>query len=371
MEQSVSELPAKTQTPIPIHRGIPRHFIIMRNPLHLRRLIIRGFCRIALIGFIGLAFVSVSFGQETFVGVHGKLSVKGNKIIDQNDNPVALHGMSLYCWAPQGTQFFNTSAINHLAQDWKCTVIRIAILPRAYRTNPTNEINKVKTVMDACIANGIYAIIDWHAMGGAQNDVASSQAFFSTVAAAYGKTPNILYEPWNEPVQEPWPVIKSYHEAIISKIRAIDPDNIIICGSRHWDQECAEASQNPITISTNIAYSLHFYAATHRQELRNNGAKALQNGVALFATEYGTSAASGGGGYDPAETQLWWNWLDDNKISCANWSVAALDETSAAFQPGASATGPWLDAVLKPSGLLVRNYIVSQYPADLKMPGQK
>ena len=87
--------------------------------------------------------------------------------------------MSLYCWAPQGTQFFNTSAINHLVQDWKCTVIRIAILPRAYKRNPTREIDKVKTVMDACIANGIYAIIDWHSMAGAQKDVASSQAFFS------------------------------------------------------------------------------------------------------------------------------------------------------------------------------------------------
>ncbi len=100
-----------------------------------------------------------------------KLNVKGTKIVDKNGDPVTLHGMSLYCWATQGTQFFNASAINHLAQDWKCTVIRIAILPSAYKRNPTNEINKVRTVMDACIANGIYAIIDWHAMDGAQNDI--------------------------------------------------------------------------------------------------------------------------------------------------------------------------------------------------------
>jgi endoglucanase len=329
---------------------------------------VRGFPRIALIALACLALVSQSFGQQTFVGVHGKLSVKGNKIIDKNGNPITLHGMSLYCWAPQGTQFFNTSAINHLAQDWKCTVIRIAILPGAYRKDPTNEIHKVKTVMDACIANGVYGMIDWHSMAGAQNDVASSQAFFSTLATAYGKTPNILYEPWNEPVQESWLVIKAYHEAIISKIRAIDPDNIIVCGSRHWDQECAEASQDPITSSTNIAYSIHFYAATHRQSLRDNGATALKNGVALFASEYGTSSASGGGAYAPPETQLWWTWLDENSIGSANWSVAALGETSAAFQPGASATGPWTDAMLKPSGILVRNYIMSKYPADLKAP---
>ena len=142
---------------------------------------------------------------------------------------------------------------------------------------------------------------------------------------------------------------------------AIDPDSIIICGSRNWDQQITEASKNPITTSANIAYSIHFYAATHRQSLRNNGSGAMKNGVALFCTEYGTSSASGGGAYDAAETQTWWNWLDSNDISCCNWSAAALGETSAAFQPGASPTGPWTDVMLKPSGLLVRNYIISKY----------
>jgi endoglucanase len=339
------------------------NFILPKFP----RCAARGLATAALIGIASAAVVSSAFGQQTFAGVHGRLSVKGTKIVDQTGNPITLHGMSLYCWGPQGKQFFNTDAINHLARDWKCTVIRIAILPRDYKRDPTNEINRVKTVMDACIANGIYAIIDWHSMAGAQNDIPTSQAFFSTLAAAYGKTPNILYEPWNEPVQEPWPVIKAYHEAIISKIREIDPAGIIICGSRNWDQQCAEASQNPITISTNIAYSIHFYAATHRQKLRDNGTAAMANGVALFATEYGASSASGGGAYDPAETQLWWNWLDANNIGCCNWSAAALGETSAAFQPGASATGPWTDDMLKPSGILVRNYIISKYvPPQVK-----
>jgi endoglucanase len=324
---------------------------------------VRRFSRMALIGFAGLAAVSLSFGQPTFVGVHGRLNVAGNKIVDQHGEPVTLRGMSLYCWSSQGTQFYNASAINHFARDWKCTVIRIPILPSAYRRNPTNEMVKVKAVVDACLANGIYAIVDWHAMDGAQNDVGSARAFFSALAAAYGSSSNILYEPWNEPVQETWPVIKAYHEAIIKTIRAIDPANIIICGSRHWDQECDEASKNPITISTNVAYSIHFYAATHRQSLRDNGSRALKNGVALFCTEYGASSASGGGAYDPVETQLWWDWLEANQVGCANWSAAALDETSAAFQPGASAAGPWTDAMLKPSGVLVRNYLIHKAAA--------
>jgi len=204
------------------------HNISSRGPAATR------LARMAALACACLALASSVLADDTFVQKHGRLSVKGNKIVDKDGNPTTLHGMSLYCWAQQGWQYFNTSAINHFAQDWKCTVIRIAILPRAYKNNPTKEIDKVKTVMDACIANGIYGIIDWHSMRGAQNDVKSSQAFFSTLATAYGKTPNIMYEPWNEPEQEPWPVIKAYHEAVISTIRPIDPDSIIICGNRHW-----------------------------------------------------------------------------------------------------------------------------------------
>jgi endoglucanase len=282
-------------------------------------------------------------------------------MIDQNGEPIALRGMSMYCWSNQGTRFYNPQAIDHLARDWKCTVIRIAILPGAYATNAGGEIQKVKTVMDACIANGIYAIVDWHAMEGAQNDLPSAENFFTTVAAAYGKTPNLMYEPWNEPVFEPWPVIKAYHEAVIAKIRALDPDNIIICGNRNWDQQCAEASRDPITSSSNIAYSIHFYAATHRADLRKVGDAALKNGVALFATEYGTCAADGSGGIDRDETRRWWKWLKKNDISCANWSVAALPETSAAFRPDTTPIGPWTDSVLSPSGLFVRDYLLREY----------
>jgi len=270
--------------------------------------------------------------------------------------------MSLYCWTPVGKQFYNASAITHLVHDWHCTVIRIPVLPRDYQRNPAAEINRVRTVVDACITNGIYAIIDWHSMGGAENNLAAPGAFFTTLAAVYHGRPNVMYETWNEPERETWPVIKAYHEAIIPKIRALDPSALIICGSRNWDQQCAEASRNPITITTNIAYSIHFYAASHRQSLRDNGTAALKNGIALFCTEYGTCSASGGGGFDPAETKLWWDWLAANNLSCANWSVAPLGETSAAFRPGTNPAGPWTDDMLKPSGRLVHDYLLSVNP---------
>ena len=154
---------------------------------------------------------------------------------------------------------------------------------------------------------------------------------------------------------------EAYHEAIIAKIRPIDPDSIVICGNRHWDQECAEASKDPITSSKNIAYSIHFYAATHKQSLRNNGAtgpeerrRALLHGIRHeLGIRWRRLRSGGNEDYGGA-------WLDENNVGCTNWSAAALGETSAAFKPGASPTGPWTDDMLKPSGMLVRDYIMSK-----------
>jgi endoglucanase len=316
---------------------------------------LRGFNNILV--FVILIFF-IAFSQ-TFVEQHGQLSVDGTKIVDKNKNSIILRGMSLYCWSNAGTQFYNANAINWLVKDWKCTVIRIPILPSSYRSNPSSEINKVKTVMDACIANGIYAVVDWHSMDGAQNDLQSAKNFFSEIARLYGNTPNLIYETWNEPVNENWSSqIKPYHEAVISAIRAIDLDNIIVCGTPHWSQDVDVASQNPIKGSINIAYTLHFYAATHKQSLRDKAATAIRNGIALFVTEWGTSEASGDGYFDTTETRRWWSFLEQNQISQANWSVAALGETSAALYPGANPNGNWTEANLKPSGKFVRQYLI-------------
>ncbi len=316
-------------------------------------------CGLALAATV-LSLTAPVLGEDTPVSVHGQLKVVGNRIVDKAGLPVALNGMSMYAWSQSGLQFYNATAVKRLVQEWKCAVIRIPILPGS----EGSQTNLVKTVVEACIANGVYAIIDWHSMEAAQSGPAS--AFFKSMATAYGNSPNVMYEPWNEPVNESWPTIKGYHEKVIEAIRSVDPDNIIICGNPSWDQHPEIAAADPITISANIAYTVHFYAATHKQSYRNFAATALSKGVALFSTEYGTSEASGSGTFDANETKLWWNFLQANGIGSANWSVSALGETSAAFNSGTNATG-WTDSNLKPSGALVKEFIISRYPATVSL----
>ena len=90
---------------------------------------------------------------------------------------------------------------------------------------------------------------------------------------------------------------------------------------------------------------------------RDKATAALNKGVALMVTEFGTTDASGDGAVNKTETATWWKFLDDNNLSWCNWSVADKVEASAVLKPGASATGGWSETQLTESGLFVRKEI--------------
>ena len=295
---------------------------------------------------------------QNVVEQHGQLRVQGNRIIDKTGQPVILRGMSLF-WSQWMGKFYNTNVVRWLRDDWNCTVIRAAMAVEAggYLSNSEREKEKVKMIVQAAIDLGIYVIIDWHDHN-AHLHTEQAQAFFEEMAKTYGNYPNVIYELWNEPLnRHDWStVIKPYHEAVIPKIRAHDPKNLIICGTQTWSQDVDKASRDPLKFD-NVAYTLHFYAATHRQSLRNKAATALTNGIALMVTEWGTSESSGNGKLDDEETRKWWEFMDQNHLSWCNWSLADKAETSAALKPGASAAGGWSTNDLSPSGNLVRDQL--------------
>jgi endoglucanase len=297
---------------------------------------------------------------------HGRLRVEGNRIVDQHGDPVILRGMSFY-WSSMGGQakYYNTNVVRWLRDDWHCNLIRIAmgVEGDGYLANPEREKAKVNAMVAAAIDSGIYVLIDWHDHHADQHQ-ARAQEFFSEMAGKYAGCPNVIYETWNEPLQQSdWAkVIKPYHEAVIASIRQRDPQNLIVCGTQSWAQEVNRAAQNPLG-STNIVYALHFYAATHQQALRNKAAAALKNGAALMVTEWGTCEANGNGRIDEADLEQWLTFMNQNGLSWCNWSVADLRETSAALQPGASPNGGWPTNQLSASGNRVRTELRTANPA--------
>ncbi len=296
------------------------------------------------------------------VQLHGRLSVQNGRLVDVKNNPVALHGMSFgwHCFWPR---FYNAGAVATLKNDWHCTVVRAAMgvePDKGYIKDSSGSVKNIKAVVDAAIQLGIYVIIDFHSHN---IKAAEAKRFFSDMAATYHQYPNIIYEIFNEPDYESWAEVKQYSIDIINSIRAIDSSNIILVGSPHWDQDILLPMKDPITGISNIMYSLHFYAATHKQFLRDQAETAVQNGLPVFISECAAMEANGNGPINEKEWGQWKEWADKNMISWVAWSVSDKNETCSVLLPSAVSTGPWKDTDIKPAGLLIRKALFT-YDSD-------
>lgn len=311
-----------------------------------------------------LAFLPLTQSfAATAVATYGALSVKGNQIVGTDGKPASLTGPSLF-WSNTGwgaDRYYNADVVAYLQKDWNATIVRAAIgadKNGGYAADPEGNFAKAERVIDAAIAQGIYVIVDWHAHD-AEKNPALAVSFFEKIATKYGKTPNVIYEIYNEPLQNvDWKKqIKPYAEQVIAKIRAIDPDNLIIVGTQTWSQDVDKAAADPIKGFSNIAYTLHFYAGSHKQDLRDKAQKALDSGIALMITEWGSVNANGDGGIDKKETELWLAFARKNNLSMCNWALNDKKEGASQLKLGTAADGKWTDTNLTEAGLYVKDIV--------------
>jgi hypothetical protein len=57
-----------------------------------------------------------------------------------------------------------------------------------------------------------------------------------------------------------------------------------------------------------------------------------------------------------------WQWIDEEKLSWAAWSISNKNETSASLQTSASTSGNWSESDLRESGTWFRNKLRTQNP---------
>lgn len=291
--------------------------------------------------------------KAQIVSRHGKLQVEGTKLKDEQGNNIVLRGMS-FGWHNWYPQFYNKEAVHWLRKDWHCTIVRAAmgIEPEgAYLQKPEWSKKCITDVVDAAIREDIYVIIDWHSHN---IHLEEAKAFFAEMAQKYGDKPHVIYEIFNEPDYETWAEVKRYSIELIKTIRQYDPDNLILVGSPHWDQDIDIAANSPIEGYQNLMYTVHYYAATHKQDLRDKCNTALQKNIPVFISESAGMEATGDGALNHEEWQNWIDWAEKHQISWITWSVSSKDETCSVLKAKASPKGNWKERDLKESGIKVR-----------------
>lgn len=300
---------------------------------------------------------------------HGKLSVKGTDIVDMNGDKYQLKGVSTHgiTWFPD---YVNKEAFETLRDDWGANLIRLAMYTDtgdSYGYCSGGDKDEILALVDkgvsAATELGMYVIVDWHILSDSDpnNHIDDAKEFFDKVSKKYAAQENVIYEICNEPNGgTQWSSVKSYAETIIPVIRANDKDALIIVGTPNWSQDVDIASQDPITGYDNIMYAVHFYAATHKDDLRNKVKTALDNGLPVFVSEFSLCDASGNGGIDYDSSDEWFELINENNLSYSSWSLCNKNETSALIKSDSTATGNFSDGDLSDTGKYVRDRIMGK-----------
>lgn len=315
------------------------------------------------------------------VSYYGALQSSGGQIMGAKTNQKAIvRGMSLFWSDATGMPYYSKTVMTWAVDNLKIDVVRFALGIQYYDDTRTNEIstgysyktagdsymNVIDDMVEAAVENDIYLIIDWHSHL-ANSETAMAKPFFEAVAQKYGKIPNVIFEIFNEPTCGS-SEIASYANTIIPVIRKYS-DNLIIVGTPSWSAE--PNSVNGVS-GTNLAYALHFYAASHSSDSYGPRATSAQkNQKAVFVSEYGTVNYDGAGSPDPSASESWFNFMDQNNLSSCNWSLRQAkttengkvkNETSAMFDGDVKLTSRSLldNATYSTSGSIVKKYLTSR-----------
>lgn len=305
---------------------------------------------------------------SSFTAAHGRLSVKKTQLVDKNGKPVQLKGVSTHGinW-DVGYPYVNKAAFKTVRDKWGVNTIRLAMYTEEYNgycvTDDAGRKKLLETIdsgVKAATELGMYVIIDWHVLS--DKNPARHQkeavAFFRKTSRKYSSYTNILYEICNEPNGGvTWDEIKAYARKVVKTIRKNDSRAIIITGTPNWSQDVDIVSESPLKGYSGIMYSIHFYAATHKDSYRSKLKTAHKNGLPVICTEFGTCEASGNGAYDFSSADKWIKLMDKYKMSYVCWSLSNKDENVSLLKPSCTKTSGFKTSDLSKQGKwLVKTY---------------
>ena len=302
-------------------------------------------------GMLLVFLLAVSFGStKAEAAKPSALHVEGTRLVNAKGRTVQLRGVSTHglSWFPQ---YVNQKAFTYMKKKWKINVVRLAMYTAEYNgycTGDDQNRKNLEKLIDKGVRYaakaGLYVIIDWHILSDGNPGTYQTQAvsFFRKMAKKYKGYSNVLYEICNEPNGGAgWGTIHSYADTVVKTIRKYDKKAVILVGTPTWSQDVDEAAKDPLKGYGNLMYTLHFYAGTHGQYLRDKAQAALNAGLPLFVSEFGISDASGNGGLNMEEGKQWLDFLDKNKISYVAWNLSNKDESSALIRSSCQKVTGW------------------------------
>jgi hypothetical protein len=208
-------------------------------------------------------------------------------------------------------------------------------------------ISKVlKPAVDYATGKNLYVIIDFHQIDDATKGQTATDAntFWTTVAPVFASYTNVIYEAFNEPIDQSatWSALKPVAQGWVDTIRKGAPDNVIIVPSLSYCQKPGDAASDPPKDpKSNLMFTAHVYPGNWKDAFKTQVSTAVAK-APVFFTEWGyvlngsdanlgTSSTTWGSDFQTlvnGNGGSWTAWVADNSWTPNMFSDSAISQLS-------------------------------------------
>lgn len=205
-----------------------------------------------------------------------KLRVVGNKVVNENNEPVILRGVAIADPYDLVRDYYEGPVVRELreedfrvlAQEWQVNIIRVPIHPREWQSDPAYLEHYLDPITAWGAKYGVYILLGWHAHGNPitgqtehpmyQPDKALTISALQAMVTRYKNNPWVIYGTLNEPSFITWDEWRPVAEELVDVIQAIDPTAVSLVSGINWGFDLSGVLANPVNRS-NVIYETHPY----------------------------------------------------------------------------------------------------------------
>ncbi len=264
-----------------------------------------------------------------------RLHVEGRYLKDPAGNTVILRGVALA--DPSDVNLRGgLSAIDVIDRvsdpndDFYARVVRLTVFPDFWLPDPGGYFeNHLLPAVEHATERGLYVIIDWHEISDVGPVADRVALFWQWMAPIFAGYQNVLYEIFNEPINQDdpsWSTWKREAQPWVDIIRAVAPETVVLVGGPFWSQMIGGAVMEPFE-GGNIVYVGHIYPIIDPYAWSYAGPMAtVATAHPVFITEWGFRD-DGDPIWDGTASSFGWplrDFIESNGMSWTAWCADNL-----------------------------------------------
>ena len=264
------------------------------------------------------------------------ISVKGNRLVDPQGNPVLLRGVNISDPDKIDTQGHWSKEHFVKVKELGTRVIRVPVHPVAWRTRgAASYLKLLDQAVEWATDLDMYICLDWHSIGNLTTGLFQDPMYDTTLQETYsfwrmmarryaGHNTIVFYELFNEPTTfngqlgpVVWAEWKKIQENLITIIRAYNPQALVLVAGFDWAYDLTPLREEPIN-APNIGYVTHPYPWKRPQPWETKWEEDFGFAAGKYpvvATEFGEADAGPANATQPAYGPSIFKYLEGKGIS--------------------------------------------------------